>query len=218
MRGMWQHLERLGGGRGTSAPASGRAARASRSSRPTAASRGAASRCSRGGSTEVSRQRATRRKERARTQTPTIALAGYTNVGQVDAPERAHRRRRLGRGPPLRDARPDDARRSSTRGAATSSPTRSASSAACRTSSSRASPRRSRRRSSPTSSCTSPTRRADEERRSSRCDAVEAVLHEIGADELPVAARRSTRSTALDALGAAAARRTASRTRCRSRR
>jgi GTP-binding protein HflX len=31
---------------------------------------------------EVSRQRATRRKERMRAQTPTVALAGYTNVGK----------------------------------------------------------------------------------------------------------------------------------------
>ena len=47
MRGMWQHLERLGGGTAPSAP--GRAAPASRSSRPTAGSRGARSRCSGGG-------------------------------------------------------------------------------------------------------------------------------------------------------------------------
>ena len=31
---------------------------------------------------ELERQRATRRKERRRTETPTIALAGYTNVGK----------------------------------------------------------------------------------------------------------------------------------------
>src|SRR5215218_4891540 len=31
---------------------------------------------------EIERQRATRRKERRRTETPTIALAGYTNVGK----------------------------------------------------------------------------------------------------------------------------------------
>ena len=82
MRGMWQHLERLGGGTGAMGAASARAARASRSSRPTAASRAAASPCSRSGS-RASRSSARRAARSARaTQTPTIALAGYTNVGK----------------------------------------------------------------------------------------------------------------------------------------
>ena len=46
MRGAWEHLERLGGGRGTvGAGVSGRAARASRSWRATAARRASASCC-----------------------------------------------------------------------------------------------------------------------------------------------------------------------------
>ena len=44
MRGMWQHLERLGGGTGALGAASARGARASRSSRPTGGSRATASR------------------------------------------------------------------------------------------------------------------------------------------------------------------------------
>ena len=78
---------------------------------------------------------------------------------QVDAAERAHRRRGLGREPPLRDARSDDAVVLARRASATSSPTPSGSSAGCPRSSSRASPRRSRRRWSPTSSSTSSTAR-----------------------------------------------------------
>ena len=65
-----------------SAAASARAARASRSSRPTAGSRAGASRCCERRLKDLERQRATRRKERQRTETPTIALAGYTNVGK----------------------------------------------------------------------------------------------------------------------------------------
>ena len=101
---MWQHLERLGGGVGH------RAARASRSSRPTAASRAAASRSSASGCA---------RSEPPARRPPQGAAAHRDADGrarrlherrQVDAPQRAHRRRRLGARPPLRDARPDDAR------------------------------------------------------------------------------------------------------------
>ena len=75
MRGLWHHLERLGGGVGTRA-------RAKASWRRTAGSR-----CNRVSLVKrrlrgLSGQRATRRKERERTSAPTIALAGYTNVGK----------------------------------------------------------------------------------------------------------------------------------------
>ena len=59
-----------------------RAAPASRSSRPTAASRGGASPSFEERLRELSRQRDVRRKERRRTETPTVALAGYTNAGK----------------------------------------------------------------------------------------------------------------------------------------
>ena len=105
---------------------------------------------------------------------------------QVDAPERAHRRASVRRGPPVRDARPDDALVRRTTGAAISSPTRSASSAGCRTSSSRGSRPRSRRRSSPTSCSTSPTPPCPRNGCDEMIASVDAVLAEIGADELPV--------------------------------
>ena len=135
---------------------------------------------------------------------------------QVDAAERAHRRRGLGREPALRDARPDDARASSTTASATSSPTRSASSAGCRRSSSRASRRRSRRRSSPTSSSTSSTRSLPEERaRASRSRRSRRVLAEIGADEMPVELVLN-KIDRLDPLRAGGGSPTASPTRSRS--
>jgi GTP-binding protein HflX len=75
MRGLWRHLERLGGGVGTRGPGESQLETDRRLAR-----------------TRVSllkrrleglrSQRATRRKERLRTGAPTIALAGYTNVGK----------------------------------------------------------------------------------------------------------------------------------------
>jgi GTP-binding protein HflX len=75
MRGMWQHLERLGGGVGTRGPGESQLETDRRLAR-----------------TRVSllkkrlqtlgAQRSTRRKQRVRTGVPTIALAGYTNVGK----------------------------------------------------------------------------------------------------------------------------------------
>jgi GTPase len=75
MRGMWQHLERLGGGVGTRGPGETQLESDRRVARRRIAllKRRLA---------ELSRQRETRRKERRRTQTPTVALAGYTNVGK----------------------------------------------------------------------------------------------------------------------------------------
>jgi GTPase len=75
MRGMWQHLERLGGGVGTRGPGESQLETDRRFAR--------------GGATLLRRrlagltkQRATRRRERERSHTPTVALAGYTNVGK----------------------------------------------------------------------------------------------------------------------------------------
>src|SRR5918912_1260236 len=75
MRGLWQHLERLGGGVGTRGPGETQLEtdrriarrRVALLRRPLAGPR---------------KQRDTRRKAGRRTETPTIALAGYTNVGK----------------------------------------------------------------------------------------------------------------------------------------
>ena len=75
MRGMWQHLERLGGGVGTRGPGESQLESDRRMARTRVS---LVKRRLRG--LEV--QRATRRKERQRTSVPTIALAGYTNVGK----------------------------------------------------------------------------------------------------------------------------------------
>ncbi|MFL6069636.1 MAG: GTPase HflX, partial [Gaiellaceae bacterium] len=75
MRGMWQHLERLGGGVGTRGPGETQL----ETDRPLARRRLSVVRRR---LKEVTRQRATRRKERIRTAVPTIALAGYTNAGK----------------------------------------------------------------------------------------------------------------------------------------
>ena len=74
MRGMWKHLERLGGGVGTRGPGETQLETDRRLARRRIS-------VVKRRLTEVSRQRATRRKERARTSVPTIALAGYTNSG-----------------------------------------------------------------------------------------------------------------------------------------
>ena len=65
-----------------SAAASARAARASRSSRATVGWRTGGSRCCGGDCAKCGAHRATRRKARTRSETPTVALAGYTNVGK----------------------------------------------------------------------------------------------------------------------------------------
>jgi GTPase len=75
MRGMWQHLERLGGGVGTRGPGESQL----ESDRRTARRRITLLRRR---LKELEKQRATRRQERKRNETPTIALAGYTNVGK----------------------------------------------------------------------------------------------------------------------------------------
>jgi GTPase len=75
MRGMWQHLERLGGGVGTRGPGESQLETDRRLARRRVS-------VLKKRLTGIERQRATRRKERRRSQTPTIALAGYTNVGK----------------------------------------------------------------------------------------------------------------------------------------
>ncbi len=75
MRGLWQHLERLGGGVGTRGPGETQLETDRRIARRRIG-------LLRRRLAELTRQRETRRKERRRTQTPTVALAGYTNVGK----------------------------------------------------------------------------------------------------------------------------------------
>ena len=75
MRGMWKHLERLGGGVGTRGPGESQLETDRRLARRRVTLlkdrlRG------------LSKQREQRRKSRVQSQTPTIALAGYTNVGK----------------------------------------------------------------------------------------------------------------------------------------
>jgi GTP-binding protein HflX len=75
MRGLWQHLERLGGGVGTRGPGESQLETDRRLARRRAT-------LLRRRLEALSRQRAVRRQERARNETPTVALAGYTNVGK----------------------------------------------------------------------------------------------------------------------------------------
>jgi GTP-binding protein HflX len=75
MRGMWQHLERLGGGVGTRGPGESQLESDRRVARRRIG-------LLRGRLAALSRQRETRRKERSRSSVPTVALAGYTNVGK----------------------------------------------------------------------------------------------------------------------------------------
>jgi GTP-binding protein HflX len=75
MRGMWQHLERLGGGVGTRGPGESQLETDRRIARRRVSLLKQRLRGLRA-------QRATRRKERTKAETPTVALAGYTNVGK----------------------------------------------------------------------------------------------------------------------------------------
>src|SRR5580765_2015613 len=75
MRGMWQHLERLGGGVGTRGPGESQLETDRRLARRRIS-------LLKRRLKDLEGQRATRRKERRRTETPTVALAGYTNVGK----------------------------------------------------------------------------------------------------------------------------------------
>jgi GTP-binding protein HflX len=75
MRGMWQHLERLGGGVGTRGPGESQLESDRRMARRKIT-------LLRRRLEEVGKHRTTRRKQRAESGTPTVALAGYTNVGK----------------------------------------------------------------------------------------------------------------------------------------
>ena len=75
MRGLWQHLERLGGGVGTRGPGESQLETDRRLARTRISLVKRRLR-------SLTSQRATRRKERRRAAVPTIALAGYTNVGK----------------------------------------------------------------------------------------------------------------------------------------
>jgi GTP-binding protein HflX len=75
MRGMWQHLERLGGGLGTRGPGESQLETDRRLARRRVS-------LLKNRLKDLRRQRDVRRKERKRTETPTVALAGYTNVGK----------------------------------------------------------------------------------------------------------------------------------------
>ena len=75
MRGMWQHLERLGGGVGTRGPGESQLESDRRLARTRVS---LLKRRLRG----LGAERAVRRKKRELSASPTIALAGYTNVGK----------------------------------------------------------------------------------------------------------------------------------------
>ena len=75
MRGLWQHLERLGGGVGTRGPGESQLETDRRIARRRIT-------LLRRKLKELRKQREVRRKERQRAEAPTVALAGYTNVGK----------------------------------------------------------------------------------------------------------------------------------------
>jgi GTP-binding protein HflX len=75
MRGMWQHLERLGGGVGTRGPGESQLETDRRLARRRIS-------LLKDRLEGLGKQRDTRRKARRRSEVPTIALAGYTNVGK----------------------------------------------------------------------------------------------------------------------------------------
>ena len=75
MRGMWKHLERLGGGVGTRGPGESQLESDRRMARHRITQLRARLKA-------LQAQRGVRRKERKRAEVPTVALAGYTNVGK----------------------------------------------------------------------------------------------------------------------------------------
>jgi GTP-binding protein HflX len=84
MRGMWQHLERLAGGGGTARVGGGVGTRGPGETQLETDRRMARRRITllRKRLKGLRGQRLVRRKERQRSETPTVALAGYTNVGK----------------------------------------------------------------------------------------------------------------------------------------
>jgi GTP-binding protein HflX len=75
MRGMWQHLERLGGGIGTRGPGESQLESDRRMARRRIT-------LLRGRLRDVAARRDVMRRERSRNESPTVSLAGYTNVGK----------------------------------------------------------------------------------------------------------------------------------------
>jgi GTP-binding protein HflX len=75
MRGMWKHLERLGGGVGTRGPGETQLESDRRMARRRLS-------LLRGRLREVASRRGVMRRRRTRSATPAVALAGYTNVGK----------------------------------------------------------------------------------------------------------------------------------------
>ena len=103
MRGLWKHLERLGGGVGTRGPGESQLEtdrRLARTRIQLLKTRIA----------KASQHRRTARKRREGSETPSVVARRLHERRQVDAAERAHRRRGVVRRPPVRDARPDHAR------------------------------------------------------------------------------------------------------------
>jgi GTPase len=84
MRGMWQHLERQAGGGGTARVGGGVGTRGPGELQLESDRRIARRRITlmKKRLKALGAQRATRRKQRRRAETPTVALAGYTNVGK----------------------------------------------------------------------------------------------------------------------------------------
>ena len=143
MRGLWTHLERLGGGIGTRGPGESQIETDRRLARDRIAAL-------RRRLTRLERNRGVQRAQRARSSLPSVALAGYTNAGKSTLLNAAHRSRGRSRRPALPHARPDHPQRRALRPRVPAAPTRSASSRSCPTSWSRRSRRPSRRPCSPT--------------------------------------------------------------------
>ena len=110
LRGWGQSMSRQAGGPVARRPAaSAPAAPVRPRSRPTGG--GSATRwpsCA-ARSRDMKTARDTKRQERRRNEVPSVAIAGYTNAGQVLAAQPAHRRRRPGRERAVRDPGPDRA-------------------------------------------------------------------------------------------------------------
>ena len=150
MRGLWQHLERLGGGIGTRGPGESQLETDRRLARQrigapeaeAALARDAARDAADGSPPRGNAPGRPRRLHERR---------------QVDPPERSHPGDGLGQRPPVRDARPDHPRLRARRAPVPRDRHGGLHPAGCRPSSSRGSRRRSRRRWRPTSCSTWPT-------------------------------------------------------------